>query len=161
MDFDKIKTQDELIRIVEEKKADGKKIGFTNGCFDVLHLGHVRYLKLAKKECDLLIVAVNSDNSVKKLGKGFDRPVNGENARTEVLAALESVDFITLFDEDTPERLIKKITPDVLLKGGDWDEDKIAGAEHVKASGGRVKLINYVPGFSTTGLINKLKLSGR
>jgi rfaE bifunctional protein nucleotidyltransferase chain/domain len=153
---DKIKIQDMLLGIVIEAKASGKRIGFTNGCFDILHLGHIRYLREAKELCDILIIGVNSDSSVKVL-KGEERPINPEGARMEVLSALECVDYITLFEEDTPQLLIEKLTPDVLIKGGDWREDQIAGAFHVKENGGEVKIIPYVEGYSTTNIIEKTK----
>jgi rfaE bifunctional protein nucleotidyltransferase chain/domain len=156
MSTKKIKTWDELSVIVETGKASGKKVGFTNGCFDIIHLGHVRYLRDAKKLCDALVVGVNSDASVKRI-KGDGRPVNDERVRTEVLSALESVDYITMFGEDTPEELIRKITPDVLFKGGDWKEENIVGADHVKAHGGKVKVIPYVEGFSTTDIIERMR----
>ena len=153
---EKIKTRRELGGIIEKEKASGKTIGFTNGCFDIIHAGHVRYLGEARSECDLLIVGVNSDSSVKSI-KGEDRPLNKEEARMEVLAALESVDYLTLFEEDTPLDLIKEITPDILFKGGDWNESEIAGGDHVKACGGKVRLIQYIEGHSTTGLIDKIR----
>jgi len=159
MGISKIKTQKELADIVKKEKSAGKVVGFTNGCFDIIHAGHVRYLGAAKNECDILIVAVNSDDSVKRL-KGSDRPLNKQEARLEVLSALESLDYLTIFDEDTPESLIKKLTPDVLFKGGDWNEDKIAGAAHVKTHGGKVKIIHYLEGHSTTSLINKIREKG-
>ncbi|MFH1309400.1 MAG: D-glycero-beta-D-manno-heptose 1-phosphate adenylyltransferase [Candidatus Omnitrophota bacterium] len=152
----KIKLQEELAGIVKARKADGKIFGFTNGCFDILHVGHVRYLSEAKEDCDFLIVAVNSDHSVKMI-KGNSRPVNGQNARMEVLSALESVDYIVLFEEETPENIIKRITPDILFKGGDWAEENVVGGDYVKLKGGKVKVISYVEGFSTTGIIAKLK----
>ncbi|MGB2630456.1 MAG: D-glycero-beta-D-manno-heptose 1-phosphate adenylyltransferase [Candidatus Omnitrophota bacterium] len=152
----KIKSWQELAGIIKKEKASGKTIGFTNGCFDILHLGHIKYLEEARSNCDLLVVGVNSDGSVKSI-KGDSRPVNNEKARTEVLAALESVDFITLFDEDTPEHLIKTLTPGVLFKGGDWKEEDIVGADHVKSSGGKVQVIPYIEGYSTTEMIEKIK----
>jgi len=152
----KIKTQQDLARIVAEKKSLGKRIGFTNGCFDILHPGHVRYLDEASKSCDILIIGVNSDESVKRI-KGQDRPFNAERARMEVLAGLESVDFLTIFEENTPEELIKDLGPDMLFKGGDWDEKDIAGASHVKAHGGEIRIIPYVGEYSTTKLIKKIK----
>jgi rfaE bifunctional protein nucleotidyltransferase chain/domain len=153
---DKIKTQKELFRAVNEEKASGRKVGFTNGCFDLLHPGHVRYLETAAAACDVLVVAVNSDVSVKSI-KGPDRPVNSENKRIEVLAALESVDYVTLFDEDTPVKLIEELTPRMLFKGGDWNEDSIVGAAHVKANGGKVVVVPYEDGHSTTALIEKMR----
>ena len=151
----KIKTQDELAETVKKARLGGRKVGFTNGCFDILHKGHVRYLGSAREKCDMLVVGVNSDDSVRKL-KGENRPVNSQEARMEVLSALESVDFLTLFKEDTPEDLIKKLTPDILFKGGDWDEKSVVGADHVKAQGGRVCIIPYVEGFSTTDILKKI-----
>jgi len=153
---EKLKTHAELAAIVKEEKDSGKIAGFTNGCFDILHLGHIKYLKAAKKECDLLIIGVNSDASVKRL-KGEGRPLNSQQARLEVLAAVEYVDYVTLFEEDTPETLIKELTPDIIFKGGDWHEDDIVGGAHVKLRGGKVKVIPYEEGYSTTGLIEKLR----
>ncbi len=153
---DKIRTREETGRIVSREKKAGKKVGFTNGCFDILHLGHVRYLQETKNDCDVLVVGLNSDVSVRRL-KGDERPMNAQDSRAEVLAALESVDLVTIFDEDTPEDLIKMLTPDMLFKGGDWKEEEIVGAEHVKGSGGRVKVIPYVEGYSTTKFIEKIK----
>lgn len=153
---DKIKTQKELAAAVDKERASGRRIGFTNGCFDLLHPGHVRYLEQAAAACDVLVVALNSDASVKSI-KGPARPVNTESKRIEVLAALESVDYVTLFDEDTPVKLIEGLTPDMLFKGGDWKEDSIAGAGHVKANGGKVVIIPYEDGHSTTALIEKMK----
>ena len=152
----KVKTHEELVDIIAKEKSAGKKVGFTNGCFDILHVGHVSYLALARDKCDLLVVGMNSDGSTKRL-KGEERPVNPQEARALVLAAIESVDFVTIFEEDTPENLIKALTPDVIFKGGDWDEDQIAGAAYVKASGGEVRIIPFEDGYSTTGLIEKLK----
>ncbi|MCK5450824.1 MAG: D-glycero-beta-D-manno-heptose 1-phosphate adenylyltransferase [Candidatus Omnitrophica bacterium] len=154
--MDKVKTQDELLERVKAERISGKKIGFTNGCFDIIHAGHVKYLEAAKKECDILIVGVNSDESVKRL-KGEARPVNDSGDRTAVLAALESVDFVVIFEEDTPENIIKIISPGMIFKGGDWDESSIVGADHVKANGGKVKVVSYVAGYSTTELIEKIK----
>lgn len=156
MSAEKIKKRSELAEIIKRKKASGKRVGFTNGCFDILHLGHVKYLYEARNNCDILIIGVNSDDSVKRL-KGDERPLNEQGARLEVLASLESVSFVTLFDEDTPMELIELLSPDVLFKGGDWDEKDIVGADHVKANGGEVKVIEYVEGFSTSGLIDQIK----
>jgi rfaE bifunctional protein nucleotidyltransferase chain/domain len=159
MTRDKIKTQEELSAIVEKDRSSGRKVGFTNGCFDILHRGHVSYLEEAKKYCDILVVGLNSDSSVKAI-KGQSRPINTQDARLEVLAACEFVDYLTVFDESTPEKLIKKLTPDIIFKGGDWEEEKIVGADHVKAAGGKVKVIPYVEGYSTTELIERLKKHG-
>lgn len=153
--MEKIKTIEKLKKIVLDNKKSGKVVGFTNGCFDILHLGHVRYLKLAKSKCDILIVAVNSDNSVKKI-KGEERPINKENARLEVISSLEAVNYTVIFDENTPEKLIKELTPDILFKGGDWNEDKVAGGDYVRAKGGSVMIIPFVNGYSTTEIIKKI-----
>ena len=153
---EKIKTQTELADIARKARAVGKAVGFTNGCFDILHRGHVKYLREAKKECDILIIGVNGDESVKRL-KGEGRPVNTLDARMEVLAALECVDLVTAFSEDTQEDLIKSLRPDVLFKGGDWKESDIVGSDHVRSKGGRVRVIPYVEGYSTTELIKRIE----
>lgn len=137
-------------------KLHNHKIVFTNGCFDVLHFGHVHYLLQAKKLGDILVIGLNSDNSVRRL-KGPTRPINGENERAFVLAALVCVDYVTLFEEDTPEELIKVVRPDVLVKGGDYTLDNIVGAEFVTQNGGIVTTIPFVEGFSSTRIIEKLK----
>jgi len=152
----KIKTHDELAEIVREEKTLRKTVGFTNGCFDILHTGHVRYLRGASKECDVLIVGVNSDSSVKSI-KGEGRPINRQDDRLEVLMALSCIDFLTLFEEDTPEELIKKIRPEIIFKGGDWKEEDVVGADHVKAEGGRARIIPYLKGYSTTELIKRIQ----
>jgi D-beta-D-heptose 7-phosphate kinase/D-beta-D-heptose 1-phosphate adenosyltransferase len=159
MTTSKTKTLTQLAGIVEEEQASGRKVGFTNGCFDILHIGHVKYLQEAKNNCDVLIIGVNSNESVKRL-KGDKRPITDVHARVEVLSALECVDYLTVFGEDTPEDLIKALTPDVLFKGGDWKEEDIVGANHVKASGGKVMVIPYVEGYSTTELIERIKNNG-
>lgn len=133
-----------------------KKIVFTNGCFDLLHVGHVRYLKQAKSLGDFLIIGVNSDASVRKL-KGPTRPVQNENDRAEILASLEAVDMVIIFDEETPARLIEKVRPDFLVKGGDWKPEAIVGFEFVTSYGGEVISLQFVEGKSTTHLINKSK----
>lgn len=135
-------------------RAQGKKIVFTNGCFDLLHVGHVRYLQEARNLGDILVVGVNSDASVKRL-KGPTRPVQIENDRAEILAALGAVDFTVIFAEDTPENLIHKVRPDILVKGGDWKIDQIVGAPFVLAHGGQVMSLQFVDGKSTTKLIEK------
>jgi rfaE bifunctional protein nucleotidyltransferase chain/domain len=132
----------------------GKKVVFTNGCFDLLHIGHVRYLKQAKSLGDILIVALNTDASVRKL-KGPTRPVQIESDRAEILASLDCVDYTILFDEETPERVIKLIKPDVLTKGGDWKIDQIVGSTFVQSYGGEVRSLQFVDGKSTTSLIEK------
>ena len=133
-----------------------KKIVFTNGCFDILHKGHVTYLQKARKLGDLLIVGINSDASVRRL-KGADRPVNNEKDRAFVLGALDCVDKVVMFSEDTPEKLIRKIRPDVLVKGGDWKKENVVGGPFVESYGGKVRLIPFVKGFSTTGLLAKIQ----
>lgn len=137
-------------------QKSGKKIVFTNGCFDLLHVGHIRYLQEARRQGDLLVVGVNSDASTKRL-KGPTRPVQNENDRAEILAALGCVDFSIIFEEDTPLELIKKVLPQVLVKGGDWKIDQIVGSDVVIANGGVVKSLLFVDGRSTTKIIEKAK----
>ena len=133
-----------------------KKIVFTNGCFDILHKGHVSYLQKAKKLGDLLIVGMNTDASIRRL-KGSGRPVNHEKDRAFVLSSLACVDRVVFFKEDTPEKLIRKVRPDVLVKGGDWKKKDVVGASFVESYGGSVKLIPFVKGFSTTGILGKIQ----
>jgi D-beta-D-heptose 7-phosphate kinase/D-beta-D-heptose 1-phosphate adenosyltransferase len=137
-------------------RKDGLRIGFTNGCFDILHPGHVKVLTAARGACDRLIVGLNSDASVKRL-KGEGRPVQDERARAEVLAALEAVDLVALFEEDTPINLITQIKPSVLVKGGDYTRDQVVGYEIVEAYGGEVVLVEILPGFSTTSLVDRAR----
>ena len=144
----------ELEKFITENK--NKKIVFTNGCFDILHKGHVTYLAEASKLGDLLVIGVNSDASVKRL-KGPDRPINNEQDRAYVLSQLKSVDFTEIFTEDTPLNLILKIKPKVLVKGGDWKIDQIVGAKEVIGAGGEVFSLNFVDGYSTTSIINKIQ----
>jgi D-beta-D-heptose 7-phosphate kinase/D-beta-D-heptose 1-phosphate adenosyltransferase len=132
-----------------------KKIVFTNGVFDILHVGHVEYLKKARRLGDILVVGVNSDASTKRI-KGPSRPVNRQTDRAKVLSALYFVDYVVIFGEDTPERLIKTLRPDVLVKGGDWAVKDIAGGDFVKSIGGKVKNIPFVKGYSTTSLLEKI-----
>ncbi len=145
----------ELKRLRENWKNENKKVVFTNGCFDILHLGHVDYLEKASLLGDILIVALNTDASVKKI-KGESRPVNNEYARQRLIAALGFVDAVLLFDEQTPEQLIQTLCPDILVKGSDYNVENIVGASFVISNGGEVKTIDLVEGFSTTNLINKL-----
>lgn len=147
----------EFKSIREKLRSENKKIVFTNGCFDILHRGHVTYLNQAKSLGDVLIVGVNSDRSVRGL-KGEGRPVNNENDRAFILDNLKSVDFVMIFDEDTPYNIIKEIVPEFLVKGGDWKEEDIVGWDIVKKSGGSVMSLNFINDYSTTGIINKMKL---
>jgi D-beta-D-heptose 7-phosphate kinase/D-beta-D-heptose 1-phosphate adenosyltransferase len=132
------------------------KIVFTNGCFDILHVGHIRYLRDAKALGDILVVGVNSDASVKRL-KGSERPVTPETERAEILAALDVVDFAILFEDDTPQSLIESVEPNVLVKGGDWPVEKIVGHKFVLARGGEVKSLPFHPGHSTTSILQKIQ----
>ena len=139
-------------------KKSGRTIAFTNGCFDILHYGHVSYLEKAKKAGRVLVIGLNSDASVRRL-KGPERPVNPQLARASVLAALESVDYVTVFTQDTPEELIKAVSPDVLIKGADWKGKPVVGADYVKAKGGKVEFIKFVDHFSTTKIIEHVRAS--
>lgn len=152
----KIKDRATLRNWVAEKTVAGKQVVFTNGCFDILHLGHIDYLEKAHSLGDFLVVGLNSDASVCRL-KGPERPVNGEYARSRMLAALEFVDAVCVFEEDTPKELIETIGPNVLVKGGDYSIETIVGADFVMQNGGVVKTIDLVDGYSTTGIIEKLK----
>ncbi|MGZ3691858.1 MAG: D-glycero-beta-D-manno-heptose 1-phosphate adenylyltransferase [Pseudobdellovibrio sp.] len=145
-----------LVEQVESYRKQNKKIVFTNGCFDLLHIGHVTYLEEAKSLGDVLIVGINTDASVRAL-KGPTRPIQNENDRSQILAALKAVDHTVLFGEDTPLNLIKKIKPDVLVKGGDWKLEQIVGSDFVMSYGGAVKSLNFVNGKSTTSIIEKSK----
>jgi rfaE bifunctional protein nucleotidyltransferase chain/domain len=141
---------------LEVLRKKGKKIAFTNGCFDILHVGHVRYLREAKKTADVLVLALNSDSSVRSL-KGKERPLIPEKERAEILAALEFVDFVTIFPELTPLELINYLKPDILIKGGDWPEEKVVGRKEIKKWGGRVAIIPEIKGKSTTNIVEKIK----
>lgn len=152
----KIKDLASLKKEIEALKAKGKRIVFTNGCFDLLHPGHMRYLYAARQMGDYLVVAVNTDRSVKTI-KGPNRPIQSQDERTELLAALSFVDAVILFDEDNPLKVIQRLVPNVLVKGGDWTEDKIIGADVVKKAGGVVKSLSFVSGYSTTALIEKIR----
>ena len=146
----------ELRRARAELRAAGRRLVFTNGCFDILHVGHVRYLTEARRLGDALMVAVNSDASVRRL-KGEGRPVMGEGERAELLAALEAVDYVTIFDDLSPRALIAEVLPDVLVKGGDYAPEEIHGREEVERAGGRVVALPFVEGASTTGVIERIR----
>lgn len=152
----KLKTLSEIKTIAVRLKRSRKKVVFTNGCFDILHVGHVRYLREAKKLGHILVLGLNRDSSVKGL-KGSGRPVTNEKERAEVLSALEAVDYIVFFGEKTPERLIHAVRPDFLVKGGDWKKADIVGAAFVESYGGKVRTLRFVQGYSTTKLIEKIK----
>jgi D-beta-D-heptose 7-phosphate kinase/D-beta-D-heptose 1-phosphate adenosyltransferase len=151
----KVVSRPALERRLRLLRRQGKRIAFTNGCFDLIHPGHVRYLRAAKKLGDVLVVGLNSDASVRRL-KGPGRPLVPQRDRCEVMAALEMVDFVTVFSEDTPYRLIKQLQPDVLVKGGDWAPDQIVGADIVRAHGGTVRSLPFASGYSTTGLVERI-----
>ncbi|MBY0495972.1 MAG: D-glycero-beta-D-manno-heptose 1-phosphate adenylyltransferase [Cyanobacteria bacterium] len=138
-------------------KSQAPTVVFTNGVFDILHPGHVRYLREARALGDKLIVAINSDRSVRALGKSPDRPINPENERAEVLRALACVDEVVIFDEDTPHEIIKKLQPDILVKGADWGENAIVGRDIVEARGGRVVRIKLAEGYSTTQILQRIR----
>ena len=145
---------------VDSFRQSGKVVVFTNGCFDLLHVGHVRYLQEARKQGDCLVVAVNSDSSVRQI-KGPERPIIAEEQRAEVVAALGCVDWVTIFDEPDPLVLIKLLKPDVLVKGGDWPEEKIVGASEVKEAGGKVSRIPQEVGVSTSDILEKVGTAAR
>jgi rfaE bifunctional protein nucleotidyltransferase chain/domain len=152
----KILTLEQLLRERQRLRAAGQVVVFTNGVFDLLHVGHVRYLAQARTLGDALIVAINSDSAVREL-KGNDRPIIDQDERAEVLAALRDVTHVTIFDEVSPRALIKKLLPDVLVKGGDYGLDEIHGREEVEAAGGRVVSLPFIEGSSTTKLIEKMR----
>lgn len=156
---EKVVDRPTLVARVAEARRAGKRVVFTNGCFDLVHVGHVRYLAAAREAGDLLVVGINADASVRRLNKGPERPLVPEAARAEVVAALGAVDWVTVFAEDTPAELIAAIVPDVLVKGADWAPDQVVGREVVEAHGGRVLLVPVVEGFSTTGLVERLRRS--
>ncbi len=152
----KLLSQKSLLENIERRKSQKETVVFTNGCFDVLHRGHIEFLKFCKSQGNVVVLGLNSDSSVKKI-KGPDRPINNQNDRAAVLGAMETVDYITIFDESTPLNLIKKIKPDVLVKGQDWAEKGVVGREFVEAYGGKVVLAPLVEGKSSTATINKMK----
>src|SRR5215831_15360952 len=147
---------DRLAAFVRSARAAGKRIVFTNGVFDILHPGHLRYLRAARRHGDVLIVGLNSDASVRR-NKGANRPINPEAERAEVLEALECVDAVSIFDEDTPADIIRRVQPDVLVKGADWPADQIVGRDTVEARGGRVILEPVEQGYSTSAIIDRVK----
>ena len=153
----KVQNKEQLSRTLSLWRFKDRKIVFTNGCFDLLHKGHVTYLAEAAELGDMLVVGLNSDVSVKKLNKGNSRPIQDQDSRALILASLECVGAVIIFDEDTPAELIKFVQPDVLVKGGDWKPEQIAGYDTVKAKGGEVRVIEFVPGFSTTSIEKKIK----
>ena len=151
-------TRPELVRARREWKAAGKKVVFTNGCYDILHPGHIRLLERARSLGDILILALNTDSSVQRL-KGPSRPLIAQDDRVELACALEAVDAVTLFDEDTPRELIAEVLPDILIKGADWSHF-IAGREEVEAAGGRVMALPLEPGYSTTSMVEGILRRG-
>lgn len=152
-------TRTELVEIRKKLKREGKKVVFTNGCFDILHRGHIEYLTKAKALGDVLFVGVNTDASVTRI-KGPKRPVVCQEDRAYVLAAMQAVDYVCLFDEDTPQKLIEALVPDILVKGSDWAVNTIVGRDIVEAAGGEVKTIDFIPNRSTTDIIQKIVKSG-
>lgn len=152
----RIVTQDELAAEVAAHKRAGRRVVFTNGCFDLLHPGHIRTLEQARSLGDALIVAINSDASVRQL-KGAGRPVIPQHERAEILAALAMVDYVVVFDEPTPREIIARLLPDVLVKGGDWGENEIVGREEVEAAGGRVVSVPVEPGYSTSAILERMR----
>ncbi len=151
----KIISLEKFLPVRRKIREDGKKLVFTNGCFDIIHRGHIEYLQKAKKLGDYLIIGMNSDRSVRKI-KGTNRPIIEEEDRAIVLGAIQVVDFVSIFDEPTPLKLIEAIQPDVLVKGADWNEDEIVGADFVKAHGGSVERIELVEGKGTSGIIDRI-----
>jgi len=154
--LNKIKVISDAKKKVAEWKAKGEKVVFTNGCFDILHLGHVDYLEKSRNLGDRLVVGLNTDSSVSRY-KGPDRPVQDENSRARVISSLQFVDMVVLFDQDTPQELISTLVPDVLVKGSDYLAENIVGADVVKKAGGEVKTIDFVQGYSTSKVIEKIK----
>jgi len=151
----KIRELPDAKKKVERLRSKNKKIVFTNGCFDILHIGHARYLYAAREMGDFLIVAMNSDRSVKAI-KGPDRPIMNQSERSEMLASLECVDMVVIFDEDNPLEVIRYLMPDILVKGGDWKEEDIIGADEVRSAGGQIRSIPYINGYSTSGIIKRI-----
>lgn len=155
MPYKKIKNRLALKKTIDKLKANGKKIAFTNGCFDILHLGHVRYLEEAKRYADILVAAVNDDNSVKRL-KGGKRPISSLKDRQEVLSALSSIDYVTSFKEDTPAEIIRFLKPDIIVKGADYKIKNIVGNDIVKSYGGKTITVRYLKNYSVSKLIKRI-----
>lgn len=153
---DVIKTRTELAQILGGAREDGLKVVFTNGCFDLIHPGHIRYLERASQLGDILVLALNSDGSVHRL-KGPDRPVLTQSERAEIVAALHCVDYVTIFEEDTPRAVIEELKPNVLVKGGDWGKEEIVGRNFVEKQGGKVVVIDFEEGYSTTRIIERIR----
>jgi rfaE bifunctional protein nucleotidyltransferase chain/domain len=158
---DKILSRDELGRVLAARRLRRERIVFTNGVFDIIHAGHVRYLEAARALGDVLVVAVNGDASAARLAKGPGRPFNGERDRARVLAALACVDYVTVFEEDTPLAAITALVPDVLAKGGDWAPADIIGADVVRAAGGEVLALPFAAGYSTSALVSRILAARR
>jgi len=148
------------MRLVGRARESGKTVVFTNGVFDILHPGHVRYLRDARALGDLLVVGINSDRSVRALGKAPERPINPEQERAEVLEALAAVDAVVVFDEETPHEIVSALQPDILVKGADWGENDIVGRDVVEARGGRVVRMPLAEGYSTTSILNRIRNKG-
>ncbi|HOA29422.1 MAG TPA: D-glycero-beta-D-manno-heptose 1-phosphate adenylyltransferase [Candidatus Cloacimonadota bacterium] len=157
---DKIVTLPTLLESLESQRAKGRKVVFTNGCFDLLHAGHVLYLEEARALGDILVLGLNSDSSVQRL-KGPSRPINKQDERAMVLAALESISYVCIFEEDTPYELIKALQPDILVKGGDWPVSSIVGSDIVLARGGQVKSLGFSEGLSSTNIIQSILRDGK
>ncbi len=157
---EKIKTLTGLKKIRQVLKRKGKKVVFTNGCFDLLHSGHIHIFKEAKKQGDILIVAVNDDASVRKI-KGSSRPIFPLDERLEILEALEEIDYLVSFSEETPQKLITSLLPDILVKGGDWEIDEVVGRKEVEEAGGKVVIIPYLEGYSSSEIINRIIQSSK
>ena len=153
---DKIKDLATAMKVVLQWKKEGKKVVFTNGCFDILHLGHVDYLEKARSLGDKLVLGLNTDDSISRF-KGPQRPIQDENSRAHILASLQFIDLVVYFNEDTPKDLISALIPDILVKGSDYLAENIVGADVVKKAGGVVKTIEFVPGYSTTRIVEKIK----
>ncbi len=154
----KIKSPKQLVKIISKYKKKKRKIAFTNGCFDILHPGHISYLEEAKRKSDVLIVALNADSSVRRI-KGQARPISKLRDRQRIVAALESVDYVTSFSETTPLRLISRLKPDLLIKGGDWKATDIVGRKVVAKYGGKAVSVKYKKGYSTSSIVKKIKKS--